>query len=613
MLDGRQAIVVEGSLNDMTTGYPLNMEARFNRFPLQRANPFIPGNYVWLDGYALGNIKLTGSGDDLHVNGYFIADSATVNLPRYGSSLRLAADKVPIEDNVITFTDYRLTGANHSPVMLNGIVDLRNLDDMVIDLKAQGREVQFMNSKQDEFTQIFGKGLADISASVKSRGNVMTVRADATLLSGSNITYVMMDDISQLTNNVDEDMVTFIDFSEPERDAAIMVTGKGSSALNILANIEVQQGAKINAFLSEDGQNRATVDGSGRLKYTLDFAGRDNLTGTYTIASGNLRYTPPLITQRIFDIKNGSTINWTGEMLNPQLNLRGTTRIKTSVPGDDEKQQVADFLIDAKVGGTLNNIDLSFDLACDGEYVTTVKNELQTMSESQCLQNAMSLLMYNTYLGTGGDFKFNGSTMATSALFSFLQSRLNAWAAETLPGVDLSFGVNQYQGALNGNTITSYSYRLAKSLFNDRFKIVVGGEYSPEAIESEQIANKLFNDVSLEYYLNDTGSRYLRLFRHSSYENVLEGPVTETGVAYVIKRKLTNLKNLFTFKHSREYLLRDSLEKARKAELKLMENAIDAMSEQQDSTFTVPLDNNGSGQEIDKPTVTRKREDESDE
>ena len=613
MLDGRQAIVVEGSLNDMTTGYPLNMEARFNRFPLQRANPFIPGNYVWLDGYALGNIKLTGSGDDLHVNGYFTADSATVNLPRYGSSLRLAADKVPIEDNVITFTDYRLTGANHSPVMLNGIVDLRNLDDMVIDLKAQGREVQFMNSKQDEFTQIFGKGLADISASVKSRGNVMTVRADATLLSGSNITYVMMDDISQLTNNVDEDMVTFIDFSEPERDAAIMVTGKGSSALNILANIEVQQGAKINAFLSEDGQNRATVDGSGRLKYTLDFAGRDNLTGTYTIASGNLRYTPPLITQRIFDIKNGSTINWTGEMLNPQLNLRGTTRIKTSVPGDDEKQQVADFLIDAKVGGTLNNIDLSFDLACDGEYVTTVKNELQTMSESQCLQNAMSLLMYNTYLGTGGDFKFNGSTMATSALFSFLQSRLNAWAAETLPGVDLSFGVNQYQGALNGNTITSYSYRLAKSLFNDRFKIVVGGEYSPEAIESEQIANKLFNDVSLEYYLNDTGSRYLRLFRHSSYENVLEGPVTETGVAYVIKRKLTNLKNLFTFKHSREYLLRDSLEKARKAELKLMENAIDAMSEQQDSTFTVPLDNNGSGQEIDKPTVTRKREDESDE
>ena len=209
----------------------------------------------------------------------------------------------------------------------------------------------------------------------------------------------------------------------------------------------------------------------------------------------------------------------------------------------------------------------------------------------------------------------NVNTAATSALFSFLQSRLNAWAAQTLPGIDISFGINQYQGAVDGGTKTSYSYRLAKTLFNDRFKIVVGGEYSPDAIESEQIAESLFNDISLEYYLNDNATRYLKLFHHSSYENVLEGPVTETGVAYVLKRKLTNLKNLFTFKHSREYLLRDSLEKARKAELKLMENAIDAMSDrqQQESTFTVPLDNDGSDPDIDKPTVILKREDESDD
>ena len=47
----------------------------------------------------------------------------------------------------------------------------------------------------------------------------------------------------------------------------------------------------------------------------------------------------------------------------------------------------------------------------------------------------------------------------------------------------------------------------------------------------------------------------------------------------------------------------------------LMENAIDAMSDQQqDSTFTVPLDNdNNGGTDIDKPTITRKRDDESED
>ena len=609
ILDGKNAVTLRGSLNDVNSDSPLNIEAAFNRFPLVRANAFIPGSYIWLEGYALGNMTVSGSMDDPHVNGYFIADSATVDLPRYGSSLKFASDRVPIEDNVITFNDYRLTGSNRSPVYLNGIVDLRDLDNMVIDLKANGREVQFMDSKQDDVTQIFGKGLADINATVKSIGNIMSVRADAILLSGSNITYVMKDDISQLSTKVDENMVTFTDFNHPAAEQTILVTGTGSSATCILVNLDIEQGAKINAYLSDDGQNRASIDGSGRLKYFLDFAGRDNLTGVYTVSSGNVRYKPPLLSQKDFDVNSGSTITWNGEMLNPLLNLTGTERMKTSVQG--EKDPV-EFIIDAKVGGTLNNIDLSFDVKCEGSLA--VQNELQSMTEQQRSHTAINLLLNNTYMGTNSAGIFNG-TMASSALFSFLQSKLNAWAAQTLPGIDLSFGINQYEGGKTG-TRTSYSYRLAKSLFNDRFKIVVGGEFSPDAANEEgvsgrgdNIASNLFNDVSLEYYLNDVGSRYLKLFRHMNYGTVLEDRVVETGVAYVLKRKLTNLKNLFTFKHSREYLLKDSLEKARKAELKLQESAIDAMSQEAEQTFTVPLDS----QDIDKPTVTRKKDEESHE
>ena len=628
VLDGKQALTLRGSLNDATAASPLNLEASFNRFPLSRANAFIPGNYIWLDGYALGTLAVNGSLDNPHINGYFTADSATVNLPRYGSSLKFATDRIPIDDNVITFNNYKLIGANRSPVTLNGTVDLRDLDNMVIDLRAEGREVQFMNSEQDDVTQIFGKGLADISATVKGRGNIMTVRANATLLQGSNITYVMKDDISQLSSTVDEDMVTFVDFNNTSTGGPVLVTGKGSSATDIIANIEVQRGAKINAYLSEDGQNRATIDGTGRLKYSLDFAGRDNLTGTYTIESGNLRYTPPLITQKNFDIIKGSSLTWTGDMLNPQLNLKGTSKQKTSVPNKDVggsnpddlagaqlpsstqkgKVRPVEFIIKALVSGTLSNIDLKFDLECESDM--DVRNELQSMSENQRSQKAINLLLYNNYSSTDNDGGFgNLGLTASSALFSFLQTKLNAWAAQTLPGIDLSFGINQYEGE-HKSTETSYSYRLAKSLFNDRFRIVVGGEYSNEAVSEEGLASSLFNDVSLEYFLNDVGSRYLRLFRHSSYENVVEGQVTETGVAYVLKRKLTNLKNLFTFKHSAEYLLRDSLEKARKAELKLQENAIDAMSEQvKEESFTVPLD----GEDINKPVVTRKKDDESEE
>ena len=605
VMDGKQAVSLKGALNDATAATPLNIEAGFTRFPLERANAFIPGGYIWLDGYALGTMKVVGSMDNPRAYGYLVADSARVNLPRYGSSLTLAPDRIPIEDNVISFNNYRLTGANRSPVIINGLVDLHDLNNMVIDLTATGREVQFMDSKQDELTQLFGKGIADINATVKSHGDVMSVRADATLLSGSNVTYVMKNDITQL-NTVDENMVVFTDFINTESGQTILVTGRGSSANSILVNINVENGVKINAYLSEDGQNRATVDGSGQLQYSLDFAGRDKLNGTYTIESGSLRYTPPLISQKNFNITSGSSISWRGDMLNPNLNLKGSEHLKTSVSSDNENTRLVEFIIDAKVGGTLNAIDLGFDLSCESDV--TVQNELQSMSENQRSQAAINLLLYNTYSGTNSAGRINNLT-ASSALFSFLQSQLNAWAAQTLPGIDLSFGINQYEGGTSGSgTRTSYSYRLAKTLFNDRFKIVVGGEYSTEALRDEDIVNNLFNDISLEYYLNDAGNRYLKLFRHASYENVLEGQVTETGIAYVLKRKLTNLKNLFSFKHSREYLLRDSLDKARKAALKLQENAIDAITSNEDK-YVVPLDDEA----IDKPTVNRKKDDENNE
>lgn len=628
ILDGNKSIVLHGSLNDADADSPLNMTAQFDRFPLRRANAFIPGDYIWLDGFAVGQVSINGTTANPSINGYFVADSATVDLPRYGSSLMMAGDRIPIDGNVITFNNYRLMGANRSPVTINGTVDLSKLDQMAIDLRAVGREVQFMDSKQDDYTQLFGKGLADIDATVKSYGNLMSVRANATLLNGSNITYVMKDEITQLSSTVDENMVTFTDFNDTSGAGTILVTASGGSATDILANITVEEGAKVNVFLSEDGQNRAAIDGSGRLKYSIDFAGRDNLTGSYIISSGNLRYTPPLISQKNFDIARGSSITWTGEMLNPQLNLDGTERLRTSVSTKDNtnnvntdgnnansandnagsRPEVVDFLIDAHVGGTLSNIDLSFDLRCEGDRTGSVLNELESMSDNQRSQAAINLLLYNTYSGTNSAGTVNNLT-ATSALFSFLQSKLNAWAAQTLPGIDLSFGINQYAGSNGIGTETSYSYRLAKSLFNDRFKIVVGGQYSTDAQAEEDIANNLLNDISLEYFLNDSGNRYLKLFHHNSYKNVLEGQVTETGVAYVLKRKLTNLKNLFTFKHSREYLLRDSLEKARKAQLKLQEKAIEAI--QSDDTYIVPLDGKqaSTDEAIDKPTVNRKKDD----
>ena len=44
---------------------------------------------------------------------------------------------------------------------------------------------------------------------------------------------------------------------------------------------------------------------------------------------------------------------------------------------------------------------------------------------------------------------------------------------------------------------------------------------------------------------------YVRLFRHVGYESILEGEITQTGVGFVMKRKLNSLRDLFRFGSSK--------------------------------------------------------------
>ena len=183
----------------------------------------------------------------------------------------------------------------------------------------------------------------------------------------------------------------------------------------------------------------------------------------------------------------------------------------------------------------------AFAISCED---VTVQNELLTMSPIQRSSQAMNMLLYGTYTGQGTTANSTGNP-----LYSFLNSQINRWAANTIKGVDLSFGVNQYDKTSGDekSKSTTYSYKISKSLFNDRFKIVVGGNYNPSAGSEENFASSLLNDISFVYMLNQSGTMQVKVFRHSGYESVLEGEVIETGAAFVIKRKLTTLKNLFRF------------------------------------------------------------------
>ncbi|MEF9923508.1 MAG: hypothetical protein RR854_02910 [Muribaculaceae bacterium] len=544
-INGKKAIAVHGVLNDSTSVNPFNLELDVTSFPLSALNPFIPGGIAELRGAMNGKMNMTGSISTPILNGYLEYDSTHVNIPVFGSKLIMPKTRIPVDSSVIKFNHYNISGSNENPLTLNGSYHILPLDNSYVDFTIIGNNVQFVNSKRTRHSELFGKGYLNINSKIKGHLSRLNINANLDILSGTNITYVLQSSVNSLTKQSTGEIVKFVQFNDSTTFNAIDSTAIANNfGMDIKATLNINQGAILNVNLSPDGKNKVEVEGNGNLTYTQNALGDSRFTGQYTINRGFARYSPPLISEQIFKFESGSSVAWLGDIMNPTLNIKADESIKTNVTPEGENSRMVNFDIKLAVTNSLKNMGIAFDLSTNDDI--TVHNELQSMTPEQRSNQAMNLILYGSYTGAGIQ---SSNGIVGNPLYSFLASQLNNWASKNIKGVDLSFGISQYNRTFEGSTnvATNYSYHISKTLLNDRFKIVVGGNYDTDATSEANLAESLINDISFEYLITPSGSMYVKLFRHTGYESILEGEITQMGAGFVLKRKLSTLKDIFKF------------------------------------------------------------------
>lgn len=550
LVDGAKTMTLAGTLNDSISGSPLAMDLSLIHFPLATVNPFLPPGMATLSGTLNGQMDVTGTATAPTLNGWLNFDSTAVRVAMTATSYTFNDVRIPVEDNVVRFNDFSIKGVNDNPLRINGTVDIHNFASPRVDLSLNADNMQIVNSKKAvKGAEIYGKGFITLNTTVKGDMNFMAVNAALTILSGTNLTYVMPDAVNAITEQANGDLVKFVNFADSAAVQQADSITESQLAMLIEATLTVQTGSTINVDLSTNGRNRVSLQPDGTLDFSMQPFGEPRLTGRLNIPKGFVRYTPPVLSEKYFSFQPESYIAFNGNMMNPTLNVHAVDVLKANVTQTGQNSRLVNFNVLLAVTGTLENMKVAFDLTTQDDV--TVANELQSMSAEQRANQAMNMLLYNVYTGPGtkGDSNLSGN-----AVYSFLSSQLNNWAANNIKGVDLTFGIDQYDRTVGGSTsqTTSYSYQVSKSLFNDRFKIVVGGNYSTDANADENFSQNLIKDISFEYFINKAQTMYVRLFRHTGYESILEGEITRTGVGFVYKRKLSSLKNLFRFHRKRK-------------------------------------------------------------
>lgn len=538
--DGEEVMECEGTYRD-TDGGIFDGNVRLHDFPLAMLNGFLAGTDIGLRGKAGGELAVKGSIERPAMNGQLDFDSAHLYSDVYGFDFLMDERPISIQDNRMLFKDFSLySRRTDNPLVMNGKVDFADFSRIALDFSMKATDFELINARRKKQSLVFGKVFANYTGTLRGTTDNLSIRGRLEVLDKTDMTYILKD--SPLT--VDDrlhDLVKFVSFEDTTAIAEEAPVPAGSFDMTL--GISINDAARFHCFLSEDGQNYVDLEGGGDLTMRITQQGDLRMTGRMTVNEGEMKYSLPIIPLKTFNIVQGSYVDFTGDVANPTLHIAAKERVKATVTENDQPRSVA-FDVGVSITKPLNDMGLEFTIEAPEDL--SVQNQLAAMTTAQRGKTAVAMLATGMYMTDDMITSGGSGFKASNALNAFLQSEIQSIAGSALKTIDVSIGMESGTSAA-GTETTDYSFQFAKRFWNNRISVIVGGKVSTGE-DAKNSAESFIDNVAVEYRLDKSASRYVRIFYDRGVQDPLEGQLTKTGAGLVLRRKSNRLGDLFIFR-----------------------------------------------------------------
>ena len=518
--------------------------ARLHDFPLQLLNGFLVGTDMALKGIAEGELEVKGAADRPILNGKVGLRDAHIFSDVYGFDFRTDSRELELKDGRLMFENYNLYSTGKNPLVLNGVFDMSDFSRMAMDFRMNASDFELINTKKKPQSMVCGKVYANCNGTMKGTLDDLSIRARLEVLNRTDMTYILKDSPLSVDDRLSS-LVQFVSFedtlkSEVEPPAPV-------SSFDMVLTIGISDAALFHCDLSEDGQSYVDLEGGGDLTMRMTESGEMRLTGRFTVNSGEMKYALPVIPLKTFTIEQGSYVEFTGDVMNPTLNIVAKERTKALVAESEDNQRSVAFDVGVKLTKPLSDMGLEFTIEAPEDL--SVQNELAAMSAEQRGKAAVTLMATGMYM-TDETMMQGSGFKANNALNAFLQSEIQQIAGSALKTIDISLGVESGTSEV-GTSTTDYSFRFAKRFWGNRISVIIGGKVSTGA-DATNSAESFISNVSVEYRLDRGSTRYVKAFYDRDTQDPLEGQLTRTGAGLVLRRKTERLGELFIFKNKKK-------------------------------------------------------------
>lgn len=557
----------KGSVSTGTSaGNELNMDVQITHINLASIEGFLRADFSDLSGSLGGNLSLRGPVSQPEVKGILLFKNSRFKLNRLNAYYQLQDERVELDARGIHFNSLQLRDSVGNAAVINGVILTDNYKEYRFDLQVNAKNFTIMNTRASLDSLYFGHLIVDTDIIIKGDHTLPIITANVVVNKGSEFTLVIPQENYDPTGA--DQIVEFADMEAPDHSIdskdTVAVQSK-ITGVSFNANINVDQGTKIKVIVDPLAGDHLEITGKGYLSFGFDPSGKISMSGRYEAEAGSYQLTFYNFIRRKFDISPGSSIIWSGDPVNAAIDINAIYEVRaqpydlvrTSLTEAESQayRRPLSFEVDLHLTGQLLQPTLDFEIALPSNQGNAqsglINTRLAQINREPAERNkqVFALLLLSRFISdTPGSIGQTDvvTTNVVSSVSQLVSQQLNALAGQYIKGINLNFDLQTYGDYSSGQSQirTSLQLELSKQFFEDRLIVTVGSSLDLSGT-SQDGANGIPGDFSVEYLLTSDGRYRLKGFSSSAYEGVIDGELTTTGIALIFTRDYNKLQELF--------------------------------------------------------------------
>jgi len=546
------------------------MDVNMKRLNLKAADPFLKDFIQQSEGYFSASLKAEGKFTQPSVNGSISLHGISTHAIYPNARYVFADNTIDVSSHRITVNRLEVFDEQKRIMTLDGFLTHNNFSDVQFDLTLKSDDFLFMNTgKQKDY--LYGTILLGVNAHLTGTPESPVVDAKVLTRPGTKV-FVLPG--AQQENISQEDFVLFKapPFYDAVDDTLLPEQRQyksRASGIDLHLAFQLTPDAELQIIVDPYAGDKLTCKGTANLSVHIPPAGVPQVNGSYIVESGDYSFSYQRLLKKNFQIKQGSRIDFSGDIMDALLDIRAVYTAKASsyelIAAESaslssseiaaaKKKVPVDVLL--TIRGDIAQPELTYDV----RFPENTGNATSSAAERKLMQlrqdqaelskQVFALLLFNSFIAdynTGGtDWGAAAANTALQSVSSMITAQLNK-LSHFSEGLEVNLDLTSYNEQLGNNStgdnVMEMGFDISHQFLNDRLEVTVGGNVNLDNSASGQSGgvSNFTGDFAIEYKLTENGKYRVKVFRTGNYDMVNQSNIYRTGVGFTYRHSFKDV------------------------------------------------------------------------